>query len=147
MDDMEMKTEDYRASTEVVRDTSAFHSLWSNAFCITYLQDSARFCFTAFRAVSRCRSRRLGPWNLALIEDFEAELFDNGIGEDFLGDPFDLFLSFFAARAVELQDKELSLAYVLYVRVAQRSQRPLDRLSLRIENRRFQHDPDVSCHL
>lgn len=81
-----------------------------------------------------------------LIQNLEAELFDNGIGQDFSGDLFHLFLCFFTVRAFEFQNEEFPLPHIFDVRVAQRCQRALDGLSLRIEHRRFQHDPNVSCH-
>src|SRR5690348_6771528 len=81
-----------------------------------------------------------------LIEDFEAELFDDGIGQHFFGDFLDFLFGVVAIRAVELQDKEFALAHVFYFRVSERRKRALNRLTLRVENRRLEHHPNVSRH-
>ncbi len=55
---------------------------------------------------------------MRLVEDFEAEFFDDGIGEDVFGDALDLRFGFVAGHAVEIQDEEFSLADVLDLGVA-----------------------------
>ena len=54
-----------------------------------------------------------------LVEDFEAEFFDDGIREDVFRDAFHLALRFGAAQAIELQNEELSLANTLDLRMAE----------------------------
>src|SRR5579862_1822320 len=90
--------------------------------------------------ISRCYSAG------ALVEKFEAEFFDDGIGEDVFGDAFDLRLGLFAAEAVEGENEEFALADVFDFVVAERRESALNRLALRIEDRGFQHDPDVCFH-
>jgi len=65
-----------------------------------------------------------------LIDDFEAELLDDGIGEDILGDPFDLVSGVFARETVEFEDEEFSLAHFLDLGEAERREGALDGLSL-----------------
>ena len=48
-----------------------------------------------------------------LVQDFEAKLFDDRIGEHILGNAFDLGLGFLAAEPIELEDEEFPLAHVL----------------------------------
>jgi hypothetical protein len=81
-----------------------------------------------------------------LVEDFEAEFFDDGIGEDIFRDTLDLGFGFIAGHAVEIQDEEFSLADILDRGVALRGECALDGLALGIEDRGFEHDPDVCFH-
>lgn len=82
----------------------------------------------------------------ALIEDFEAELLDDGISEDVFGDALDLLSGLFTAEAVEFEHKEFALANIVDFGIAERGKRAMDRLSLGIEDCGLQHDPDVSFH-
>src|ERR1700730_430732 len=52
------------------------------------------------------------------IENFVAKLFDDRVREDFPSDTLDLGLCFFAGQAVEFENEEFSLAYVLDFGVA-----------------------------
>ena len=81
-----------------------------------------------------------------LIEDFEAEFFDDRVGEDIFGDALDLRFGLLAVEAVEIEDEEFALADVADARVAERGEGALDGLALGIEDGRFQHDPDVGFH-
>ena len=54
----------------------------------------------------------------SLVEDFEAEFLDDGVGEHVLGDALDLSFGFLAAEAVELQHEEFALADVLHLGIA-----------------------------
>jgi hypothetical protein len=69
------------------------------------------------------------------IYDFEAELFDDWVGEHISGDFFDLLLRFFAADSIEREHEKLPLTYVTNLVVAERCKGMLDRLALRIEHR------------
>lgn len=84
---------------------------------------------------------------LDLVVDLEAELFDDGIREDFLGNAFHLRLRFFAGESIESEDEKFPLADALDFRVAQGRECAVNRLALRIENGSLQHDPNVSFHL
>jgi hypothetical protein len=81
-----------------------------------------------------------------LFEEFEAEFFDDGIGEDILSDAFNLGLGFFAVHAIECEDEEFSLADVLNLGVTKRGKCALNGLSLWVKDGGFQHDPDVCLH-
>ena|SRR5215469_12042695 len=87
-----------------------------------------------------------GQYKVGLVDDFEAIFFDDRIGEDFFGDALELFLSFVAAPAVEIQDEEFSLADVFDGSVAEAGESMMDGLSLGIEDGALGHDPDVSFH-
>jgi hypothetical protein len=80
------------------------------------------------------------------IHDFEAELFDDWIGEDIAGDFFDLLPRFFRAESIEGEDEELSLPDVLNFIVAEGRQGMLDGLTLRIEHGLLQHYPNMRFH-
>ena len=60
--------------------------------------------------------------------------------------PLDLRSCLVATHAIEIQNEKLTLPHVLNIGETLRSQRPLNGLSLRIENRRFQHHPHMSFH-
>src|SRR5690348_15275729 len=81
-----------------------------------------------------------------LVNDLEAIFLDDGIGQNFFGDALELLLGFVAVPAVEIQNKELSLANVFHGRVAEAGKRVMDSLSLRIEDRALWHHPDVCFH-
>lgn len=53
------------------------------------------------------------------IHDFKPVFFDDRIGEHFLRDPLQLFLSFLAVQAIEIQNEEFSLSHVFYGRIPQ----------------------------
>src|SRR5215472_2975078 len=80
------------------------------------------------------------------IHDLKAVFLDDGVGEDFFGDALELFLSFVAVPAVQIQNEKLPLADVLYGGVTKAGKGVLDGLSLRIEDRAFWHDPNVCFH-
>src|SRR5882672_69612 len=82
----------------------------------------------------------------ALLYDFETEFFDDGIGEDFLGDALGLRLSVLTGEAVEIEDEEFALADVFDGVVAESGEGVLDGLTLRIENGALWHDPNVCFH-
>src|SRR5258708_29739368 len=82
----------------------------------------------------------------ALLYDFETEFFDDGIGEDFLGDALSLRLSVLTGEAVEIEDEEFALADVFDGVVAEAGEGVLDGLTLRIENGALWHDPNVCFH-
>src|ERR1039458_6917824 len=88
-----------------------------------------------------------GPERRGSVEDFEAEFFDDRIREDVFGNAFHLALRFRAAEAVQLQDEKLSLAHTLHLRMTERRERALNRLSLRIKDGWLRHDPDVCFHV
>ena len=83
---------------------------------------------------------------LRSIEDFEAKLLDDRIGENVFRDALDLLRGFFAAEAVEFKDEEFSLAHAVNAGIAEGRKRALDGLSLGIEDRGLRHDPDVCFH-
>src|SRR5271163_1870695 len=80
------------------------------------------------------------------VEHFEAEFFDDRIGENLLGDAFYLRLRFGAVEAIQFQHEKLSLPHAFHLGVAKRCERALNRLPLRIEDGGLQHDPDVCFH-
>lgn len=80
------------------------------------------------------------------VNDFEAVFFDDGVGKDFFGDAFELFLGFVAVPAVKIQNEKFSLADVFYGSVAEAGKGVMDCLSLRIENSALWHHPDVCFH-
>jgi hypothetical protein len=47
-----------------------------------------------------------------LFHYFEAEFFNDGIGEDFFGNALGLGLSIFAGKAIEIKDEKFALADV-----------------------------------
>ena len=55
-----------------------------------------------------------------LLDDLEAEFFDDRIGENVFGDAFDLRCGVLAAQSIECQDEKLALADVLNSGIAQR---------------------------
>src|SRR5712664_808389 len=57
-----------------------------------------------------------------------------------------MLLRFIAIPAIEIQDKEFSLPYVLHCGVAEAGKRVLYGLSLRIKYGVIWHDPDVCFH-
>src|SRR4029077_188495 len=80
------------------------------------------------------------------LDDLETVFFDDGVSEHFFGNVLKLFLRFVAAPAIEIQDKEFSLADVAHSGVAEAGERVLDRLALGIEYDPFWHSPDVCFH-
>jgi hypothetical protein len=80
------------------------------------------------------------------VNDFESVFFDDRVGEDFLGDLFELLLSFVTIPAVEIEDEELALPDVFDGGIAQAGEGMLDSLALRIENGALWHDPNVCFH-
>src|SRR5207244_12991415 len=66
------------------------------------------------------------------VEDLEAELCNHRVGENFLRYSLDLLLRVVPAGAVQFQDKELALPDVSNSGIAERSQRVLDGLALRV---------------
>src|SRR5713226_1790819 len=89
---------------------------------------------------------RLRRGLMASIHDFKAIFFDDRIRQDFLGNFLELALRLIAIPAVEIEHEELSLAHVLHLRESEAGQRVLNRLTLRIKNRAFRHDPNVCFH-
>ena len=81
-----------------------------------------------------------------LFDDFEAEFFDDRVGEDFFGHAFGLRLRVFAGEAVEVDDEEFALADVLDGVVAEPGEGVLNGLALGIENGALRHDPNVCFH-
>src|SRR5438477_5385668 len=54
------------------------------------------------------------PNGASSVDDFEAVFFDDGIGEHFFGNALQLFLSFVAVPAIEIQDEEFALADIFH---------------------------------
>jgi hypothetical protein len=50
---------------------------------------------------------------LESVKDFEAEFFDDGIGQDVFGDALDLAPSFVATHPIHFEDEEFSLTHIL----------------------------------
>lgn len=55
-----------------------------------------------------------------LLEEFEAEFFDDGIGEDVAGDLFDFLFGGVFGEAVEVEDEKFALTDALNFGMAQR---------------------------
>jgi len=83
---------------------------------------------------------------LELLHDFETELFDDRVGENFLGDTFYFRLCFFAAPTIQIQDEEFALTNVGNLRVTQTGKSMLNGLPLRVKYRALRHYPDVCFH-
>ena len=81
-----------------------------------------------------------------LFDDFEAEFFDDRVGQDFFRQAFYLLFRSFAGGALEVQDEELALTDILNGAEAEGRQGVLNGLSLWIENRTLRHYPDMSFH-
>jgi hypothetical protein len=92
------------------------------------------------------KTARPGDALQALLYDFEAKFFDDGIGEDFFRDALGLRLSVFAGKAIEIENKEFALADVFDGAEAETGEGVLNRLTLRIENGALWHDPHVCFH-
>jgi len=86
------------------------------------------------------------PNGASSVDDFEAVFFDDGIGEHFFGNALQLFLSFVAVPAIEIQDEEFALADIFHGGVTKAGKSVLDGLSLRIEDSALRHDPNVCFH-
>ena len=87
-----------------------------------------------------------GASRCGLVNDLEAVFFDDGIGQDFFGDTFELSLCFVSGPAVEIQDKEFSLAHIFDGRKAKPGKSVLNGLALRIENGALRHHPNMCFH-
>ena len=83
---------------------------------------------------------------LGVLDDFEAELFDDRIGEDLARDLLDFGLGGGAVEALKFKDEEFSLAYVTHGGMAEGRQGVLDGGALRVEHGALQHDPDMCFH-
>jgi hypothetical protein len=81
------------------------------------------------------------------VNDFEAKLLHDGIGEDFFGDALDLVRGFFTSETVEIEDEEFALTDILNFGKAERGKGALDGLSLGIEDGGLGHDPNVGFHM
>jgi hypothetical protein len=90
-------------------------------------------------------ARSICGWR-RLVENFEAEFFDDRVGEHLAGDLLDALRGFFAGDPFQLQDEEFALADGGDLRVSERGQGMLDGLALRIKDGLLGHDPDVSFH-
>lgn len=88
----------------------------------------------------------MAHWIACSVDNLKAVFLDDGVGEHFPGNAFELFLRFVAAPAVQMQDKKLTLADILYSSIAETGEGVLDGLSLWIKNGAFWQYPDVCCH-
>src|SRR2546426_9497672 len=95
---------------------------------------SRRTTKTAARSPPSCRGGLPRPQRrrCTSVDDFEAELFNHRVGEYFLRYSLDLLLRVVPAGAVQFQDKEFALPDVSNSGIAERSQRVLDGLALRV---------------
>ena len=81
------------------------------------------------------------------VQNLDAILFDDRVGEDFVGDGFDFAACLFGGDAVGECDLEvLALADLRDGGVAESIERGAHRLTLRIENGGLQSDEDASFH-
>ena len=64
---------------------------------------------------ARLRGNVFAIENGGLFHDLEAEFFDDGIGEDFLGDPLDFASGLLAACPVQIEHEEFALADVAHL--------------------------------
>ncbi len=82
------------------------------------------------------------------VEDLDPILLDDGIGENFLCDGFDVFPRLFAGDAAGDGDvEELALPHVRNARVPEPIQRRTDGLTLWVEDRRLQGNEHASFHV
>jgi hypothetical protein len=81
-----------------------------------------------------------------LFQNFESELFNDGIREHIFRDSLDLVFCFVAAHAIEIQNEKFALPNVLDIGESLRSEGALDGLSLWIKNGGFQHYPHMCFH-
>jgi len=80
------------------------------------------------------------------VHDLEAVFLDDRVGQDAAGDGFELFLCFVAGPSVQIEDKELALAYVGDGGIAEAGESVLNGLTLGVEYRALGHNPDMSFH-
>jgi len=99
------------------------------------------------KAVPTMATLRRGAGKERLFDDLEAVFLDDWIGQNFLGDAFQLLLGFVAIPAVQIQHEKLALANVLDRFIAEVGEGVVDGLALWIENRALRHDPDVCFHV
>jgi hypothetical protein len=81
-----------------------------------------------------------------LFDDLEPILFDDRIGKDFFGDALELLLGLVPAPAVQIKDKELTLANIFHLRITQPGKGVLDGLTLWIKYGALWHDPNMCLH-
>jgi predicted Rdx family selenoprotein len=80
------------------------------------------------------------------LDNFKAVFFNDGIGQNFSRDALQVFLGFFAAPAIQIEHKKLSLPDVFHFRVAQPGERVLNCLPLRIKHGALRRNPDMCFH-
>jgi len=82
-----------------------------------------------------------------LLSQGETEFFNDGIGQDFAGDPFNFRLSLVARQAtIQSQLEIFPLPNALQALVPHLLQSPMNRFALGIENAFLEGDVHVSCH-
>src|SRR5581483_9947497 len=82
-----------------------------------------------------------------LVDDLDPVLFDDGVGEDVVGNRFDVLLCLVAGDAVGDGDIEiLALTDGGDTMIAESVQRGTDGLTLRIKDRGFQRNEDARFH-
>ena len=74
---------------------------------------------------------------MRLLQEFEAEFLDYGIGEDVAGDLLDFFAGGVFGEAVEIEDEEFALADGLDFGVSEGGKGVVDGLALRVEDGGF----------
>src|SRR5579864_5921834 len=77
---------------------------------------------------------------------FVAKFLDHRIRQHFARDFLHLRGRFLRAHAVNVEYKKFPLPHAQHFRIPERSQRMMNRLSLRVEHRRFRHHPYMSFH-
>ena len=82
-----------------------------------------------------------------LLSQGETVFFNDGIGQDFAGDPFNFRLCLVARQAaIQSQLEIFPLPNALQAPVAHFLQSPMNRLALGVENAFLEGDVHVGCH-
>src|SRR5205807_9113783 len=83
---------------------------------------------------------------LGVLDDLEAKVLDHWIRKDVPRNALHFGLCGSAIHIIEIQHKEFALANVAHSGVAERRERLLNGGALRIEDRGFEHYPNVGFH-
>src|ERR1039457_939406 len=91
--------------------------------------------------------RKSGPGEMRSIQNFDAVFLDDGIGEDFVGDGFDILPGLFGHDAGGDGDLEvLALAHILDAGITQAVERRANRLTLGVQNCGLQRNKNAGSH-
>src|ERR1039458_6371506 len=93
------------------------------------------------------RGGNRGPGEIRSIQNFDAVVFDDGIGEDFLGDGLDILTGLFGRDGGGDGDLEvLALTHILNAWITEALERGADRLTLRVQDGGLQRNKNAGSH-